>query len=82
MVGSCFKKNTLHVQGCSVLLLLLNFPRSQQTRRMNMSKSKSTPMTPAAASRIQSTQSKASGGQTPKGSFAARAQSSAAKNGK
>ena len=47
-----------------------------------MSKSKSTPMTPAAASRIQSTQSKATGGQTPKGSFAARAQSAAAKNGK
>ena len=47
-----------------------------------MSKSKTTPMTPAAAARIQSTQSKATGGQTPKGSFAARAQSTAAKNGK
>ncbi|ELA7017092.1 hypothetical protein RA809_004646 [Vibrio parahaemolyticus] len=44
-----------------------------------MTKSKS-PMTPEAAARIQSSTSKANGGQTPKGSFGARAQSSAAKN--
>lgn len=48
-----------------------------------MSKSsKSTPMTPPAAARIQSSQAKANGGQTTKGSFAARAQSAAAKNSK
>ena len=44
-----------------------------------MSKSK-TPMTPAAASRIQSATAKANGGQTPKSSFAAKAQTAAAKN--
>ena len=44
-----------------------------------MSKGKN-PMTHAAASRIQSTTAKATGGKTPKGSFAARAQSTAAKN--
>ena len=40
------------------------------------------PMTAKAASRIQSATSKSSGGQTSKGSQAARAQSAAAKNGK
>jgi hypothetical protein len=50
---------------------------------MSNSKSKQpTPMTPTAAARIQSSQAKASGGQVTKGSFAARAQSSAAKNSK
>jgi hypothetical protein len=44
-----------------------------------MSKSKGT-MTKTAASRIQSTTAKSSGGETPKGSFASRAQSAAAKN--
>lgn len=44
-----------------------------------MSKNK-TPMTPAAASRIQSATAKAGNGQTPKASFAARAESAAAKN--
>ncbi|WP_441257512.1 hypothetical protein ACS18Q_05755 [Vibrio sp. Vf1514] len=47
-----------------------------------MTKAKSTPMTPAAASRIQSSQAKANGGQVAKGSFGARAQSAAAKNSK
>ncbi|ELA7921210.1 hypothetical protein Q4905_003528 [Vibrio alginolyticus] len=47
-----------------------------------MSKAKSTPMTPTAAARIQSGQAKANGGQVAKGSFAARAQAAAAKNGK
>ncbi|MFL7866359.1 hypothetical protein [Vibrio cincinnatiensis] len=47
-----------------------------------MSKAKSTPMTPKAAARIQSAQAKANGGQVAKGSFAPRAQSSAAKNSK
>ena len=47
-----------------------------------MSKSKSTtPMTTKAASRIQSSTAKASGGKVAKGSFAARAQSAAAKGG-
>lgn len=44
-----------------------------------MSKSK-TPMTPAAAVRIQSATAKANDGKTPKGSFAAKAQSAASKN--
>ncbi|PSW26016.1 hypothetical protein C9I94_05545 [Photobacterium swingsii] len=44
-----------------------------------MSKPK-TPMTPSAAARIQSTVAKANEGQVAKGSFAARAQSAAAKN--
>ncbi|PHQ15124.1 hypothetical protein [Marinobacter profundi] len=44
-----------------------------------MSKTK-TPMTPAAAARIQSATAKANGGKTPKGSFAAKAQSVASKN--
>lgn len=39
-------------------------------------------MTPTAASRIQSSQAKVSGGQVSKGSCAARAQSAAAKNSK
>ena len=47
-----------------------------------MSKSKSTtPMTTKAAGRIQSSTAKASGGKVAKGSFAARAQSAAAKGG-
>lgn len=41
-----------------------------------------TPMTSKAASRVQSAEAKKSGGQTPKGSFSARAQSAAAKKGK
>ena len=49
---------------------------------MNMSKAKSTSMTPGASARIQSSQAKANGGQVTKGSFAARAQSAAVKNGK
>ncbi len=40
----------------------------------------STPMTPAAAARIQSGTAKANSGQVAKGSFAARAQSAAARN--
>lgn len=44
------------------------------------SKSSSTPMTQAAASRIQSSTAKAHGGSVPAGSFAARAQSAAANN--
>ena len=44
-----------------------------------MAKNKA-PMTPAAASRIQSSEAKANGGKTSKESFSARAQSSAAKN--
>lgn len=39
-------------------------------------------MTPQAAQRIQSATAKANGGSVPKGSFAARATSSAAKNSK
>lgn len=47
-----------------------------------MSKSKSTtPMTPKAAGRIQSSTAKAGSGNVSKGSFAARAQSTAAKGG-
>lgn len=38
------------------------------------------PMTPDAASRIQSSQAKANGGKVSSNSFAARAQSAAAKN--
>lgn len=38
------------------------------------------PMTTRAAARVQSTTARATGGQTPKGSFAARAQRAAAKN--
>lgn len=37
-------------------------------------------MTPAAAARIQSATAKVNNGQTPKGSFGAKAQSAAAKN--
>ena len=44
-----------------------------------MNKAK-TPMSPAAAARIQSTVAKQHGGSVPKGSFAAKAQSAAAKN--
>lgn len=40
----------------------------------------STPMTKAAAARIQSATAKANGGVVPKGSFAAKATSAAAKN--
>ncbi len=40
----------------------------------------STPMTSAAAARIQSATARSSGGQVAKGSFAARAQSAAAQN--
>jgi hypothetical protein len=38
------------------------------------------PMTPGAASRIQSSTAKSNGGKVPKGSFASRAQRAAAKN--
>jgi hypothetical protein len=38
------------------------------------------PMTPAAAARVQSATAKVGGGQVAKGSFAARAQSAAARN--
>ncbi|GHF88280.1 hypothetical protein [Thalassotalea marina] len=41
-----------------------------------------TPMTPQVAQRIQSSTAKTNGGNVPKGSFAARATSSAAKNNK
>lgn len=41
-----------------------------------------TPMTPAAAARIQSSTAKQNGGQVAKGSFGARAQSAAATNQK
>lgn len=41
-----------------------------------------TPMTEAAAARIQSATAKANGGPVPKGSFAARAQRAAVKSGK
>lgn len=41
-----------------------------------------TPMTPSAASRIQGATAKANSGVVAKGSFAARAQSAAAKGGK
>lgn len=40
----------------------------------------STPMTPSDSARIQAAEAKASGGNVAKGSFAARAQSAAAKN--
>lgn len=42
--------------------------------------SKGSKMTPSAASRIQTSQAKASGGNVAKGSFASRAQSAGAKN--
>lgn len=42
----------------------------------------STPMTATAAARIQSTTAKSNGGAVPKGSFSARAQSTAAKGSK
>ena len=42
--------------------------------------SKKTPMTTAAAARIQAASAKSGNGQTTKGSFEARAQSAAAKN--
>ncbi len=44
-----------------------------------MSKTK-TPMTPAAAARIQSATAQQTGGQNPKGSFPAKAQKAAADN--
>lgn len=44
-----------------------------------MSKQK-TPMTPAAAARIQAANAKRNDGQNPKGSFPAKAQAAAAKN--
>lgn len=62
--------------------LLLTCLCSNTQGDMNMSKAKSTPMTPAAAARIQSAQAKANGGQVAKGSFGARAQSAASKNSK
>ncbi len=46
-----------------------------------MASKKSTPMSSSAASRIQSAGAKQNGGQIAKGSFEARAQSAAAKNG-
>lgn len=44
------------------------------------SKGGHTPMTPSASARIQSATAKTHGGQVPKGSFAATAQSAAAQN--
>lgn len=54
-------------------------PRAQASRIM-MCKSKCTPMTQEAAARIQSAEAKRGDGGVKKGSFAARAQSAAAKN--
>lgn len=51
------------------------------TTRINTN-TQSTPMTIDAAARIQSATAKANAGNVSKGSFAARAQSSAAKGGK
>ena len=47
-----------------------------------MAKSNSGKMSGSAVSRIQSATAKGNGGNVPKGSFASRAQSSSAKNGK
>jgi len=47
-----------------------------------MAKGSKTPMTPKAAARIQGANAKASGGKITAGSFTARAQAAAAKNGK
>lgn len=75
-------KKTLHLRGSGVLHALVTFLLSLNRRSQNMSNTKSTPMTPSAAARIQSAAAKANGGQVTKGSFAARAQAAAAKNGK
>lgn len=47
-----------------------------------MAKGTKTPMTPTAAARIQGANAKANGGKVSKGSFPARAQAAATKNGK
>lgn len=47
-----------------------------------MSKGSKSPMMPKDAARIQGAEAKANGGGVAKGSFAARAQTAAAKNGK
>jgi hypothetical protein len=64
------------------ICFLDNLTVFKQEGEMNMSKSKTTPMTPSAAARIQGGQAKANGGQVAKGSFAAKAQAAAAKNSK
>lgn len=48
----------------------------------NQKLNQSSPMTPTAAARIQSTEAKVNGGKVVKGGFAARAQSTTAKNSK
>jgi hypothetical protein len=73
-------KKTLQLPPCVFKQRLLTCLCSNTQGEMNMSKAKSTPMTPSAAARIQGGQAKANGGQVAKGSFAARAQSAAAKN--
>lgn len=50
------------------------------TTKSSHSKAPATPMTPAAAARIQSVTAKANGGAVQKGSFAARAIRAGAKN--
>lgn len=52
------------------------------TTKNSTTSTRVTPMTGTAAARIQSATAKANGGSVSKGSFAARAQSAAAKGGK
>jgi len=62
-----------------VYLLLQRGQLKNHVKEKTMSKRKS-PMTKAAAQRIQSATAKKNGGKTPKGSFGARAQSLVARN--
>ena len=55
---------------------------SVQSQRADMANTRSRPMTPDAAARIQSGTAKKNGGATPKGSFAARSQSAVSRRNK
>ena len=59
----------------------LTFERTDMTTKTSTPIAPVSPMTQAAASRIQSTTARSNGGGVPKGSFAARAQRAAAKGG-
>jgi len=66
----------------AVVVTVIFLIQQKESIMSNSKSNQSTPMTPSSAARIQGTQAKTNGGQTAKGSFGARAQTTAAKNSK
>lgn len=69
-------------QDLLVPLLALTDLEIKMTKKTSVPTAPATPMTASAAARIQSATAKSNGGSVPKGSFSARATSTAAKSGR